>query len=40
MDIDEEIDRLLRIEARFGLNDELNEYLLWLIHRKEDVKEL
>lgn len=34
-DIDEEIARVLAIEGRFGLSDELNEYLLWLIHRKE-----
>lgn len=37
-DIDAEIARVLAIEARFGLDDDVNEYLLWLIHRKEAIK--
>lgn len=35
-DIDTEIERVLDIEARFGLDDELNQYLVWLYRRKEE----
>lgn len=33
-EVDAEITRILDIESRFGLNNELNEYLLWLCHEK------
>jgi hypothetical protein len=35
VDIDAEITRVLDIEAQYGLDEELTEYLKWLYHRKE-----
>lgn len=39
MDVDAEIKRVLDIEAQYGLNDELTQYLKWLLRKKEEKHE-